>query len=524
MKIKTALISVYDKTGLFELAKGLSKLGVRIISTGRTAASLKEAGVACEEVSEITKFPEMLDGRVKTLHPLIHGGILARRDKKDHLATLKKHGIPQIDMVVVNLYPFADAVAAGKSHEDTIEMIDIGGPAMLRAAAKNFNAVAPVCDASDYPRILADLKTGSGTLSEGQRRVLALKAFRHTAAYDAMVSGYLERYASQNGSAPAEAHGKPGLPARASLEFQKVSDLRYGENPHQRAAVYRDGSFGGPSLVGAEILGGKELSFNNYLDMEYAWSLVSAIRETAACVIKHNNPCGAAVDKNLAAAFQKAFDCDPLSAFGGIVGLNRAVDLKTAKVILNAGFLECITAPDFSADAVQAFKAKKNLRIVRVPNKSQADAWDYKRITGGVLMQDPDEKDASKSDLKAVTKKKPAPKEIDDLLFAFKLCRFVKSNAIVLVKGMEAVGIGMGQPSRVDSAITAFRKAGKRSRGAVMASDGFFPKPDTIELAAKHGVRAIIQPGGSIQDEAIVQAADKAKIAMVTTGIRHFTH
>ncbi len=520
--IRCALISVYDKTGLVPFAQGLAALGIRIISSGGTAAALKNAGVACTEVAEITGFPEMLDGRVKTLHPRIHGGILAKRSKVPHLAVLKEHDIPLIDMVVVNLYPFTQTVESGKSRDEVIEMIDIGGPAMLRAAAKNHTDVAPVCDAADYPVILKELKINKGALTAERLEKLAKKTFEKTASYDAAVAAYLAGNALPS-SAVKNADASEATPERLTLEFDKKADLRYGENPHQRGAVYKARG-GGGGLPSAEVLGGKELSFNNYLDMESAWLLAASFSEPMACVIKHNNPCGAAVAASAAAALKRAYACDPLSAFGGIVGLNRPVDDALAKGILACGFLECIVAPDYTAGALELLRVKKNLRLVKLPAREPAAGWDYKRITGGVLLQDADRRDAVKADLKVVSKKKPTAREIADLLFAFKICRFVKSNAIVLVKNLETVGVGMGQPSRIDSALTAFRKAGKRARGAVLASDGFFPKPDTIGVAKKHGITAIIQPGGSIQDKDVIAAADRGKIAMVITGIRHFTH
>lgn len=518
VRVRTALLSVYDKTNLVSFARGLAAHGIKIVSTGSTAKTLRDSGVAVTEVQDVTKFPEMMDGRLKTLHPGIHGGILARRDKPEHLAAAKQHGIGLIDLVVVSLYPFEKTLASTNEAEKIIEMIDIGGPTMLRAAAKNHDAVAAVCDPADYDEILRELEMGEGSLTLDLRKRLAGKVFGETSKYDALIARY---FASTAPGAPAAASAQNEL----VLKYAKVGDLRYGENPHQKAALYRaaDGTVA-PGLTDAKVHGGKELSYNNYLDLEAAWALVSAYDAPAATVVKHNNPCGFAILPDIAKAFKQAFACDPLSAFGGIVAVNRPVDGKTAKTIISAGFLECVVAPSYSAEALGVFKEKKNLRVVEIGRKSASPERDFKRITGGLLVQDAAQKDPARADLKVVTRKKPTAKQVEALLAAFRLTRFVKSNAIVLMKGSVAVGIGMGQPSRVDSALTAFRKAGKRSRGAVLASDGFFPKPDSIQLAARHGIKAIIQPGGSIQDPEIIKACDKAGIAMVLTGIRNFSH
>jgi len=508
VKVRAALISVYDKTGLVPFAKGLAKHGIRIISTGSTAQVLRDGGVKVTEVQEVTHFPEMMDGRLKTLHPGIHGGILARRDRPAHLASAKEHGIGLIDLVVVSLYPFEKTLASTQDAEKIIEMIDIGGPTMLRAAAKNHDSVAAVCDPADYAQLLRDLEMGEGSLTLDLRRKLAGKVFAETAKYDGLIARYFA-----GGVSADEIH----------LKYEKVGDLRYGENPHQKAALYRSAS-GPKGLADAKVHGGKELSYNNYLDLEATWALVSAYDAPSATVVKHNNPCGFAMNEDLGKAFKQAFACDPLSAFGGIVGLNRKVDAKTAKTVIAAGFLECVIAPAYDAAAIEVFKTKKNLRVVEIGRQAPGDERDFKRITGGLLVQDLARRDAARAELKLVTRKKPTAKQIEELLAAFRLTRFVKSNAIVLMKGGVAYGIGMGQPSRVDSALTAFRKAGKRIRGGVLASDGFFPKPDSIQLAAKHGIKAIIQPGGSIQDAEVIKACDKAGIAMVMTGIRNFSH
>ena len=512
-RIKRALLSVYDKTGLVPLAKTLESLGVEILSTGGTAQLLKKEGIKVIEVSEVTHFPEMLSGRVKTLHPNLHAGLLALRDDPQHLETLAEHNIKPIDLVVVNLYPFWDAVKTKTDEREIVEMIDIGGPSMLRSAAKNFRFVASVSDPADYPRVIEELKKGEGRLGDDTRRHLAAKVFRLTSGYDGMIQNYL---------ANGKATGTETLPAHYSLNFEKIQDLRYGENPHQAGAVYREkGVLSG--VVNAEKLHGKELSFNNLLDLDAAWELVSAFSETACVIIKHMNPCGFAVGKTPADAFKHAFARDPLSSFGGVIGLNAKLDLKTAETILKSGFIECIIAKDFDKAAVEALKAKKNLRLLKIDGRRDS-RLDFKRVSGGLLLQQPDEKDPRAEDLHVVTKAAPKKGQIADLLFSFKVCRYVRSNAIVIAKNGATLGLGMGQPSRVDSCDTAFRKAGKKAKGAVLASDGFFPKPDSIALAKKHGISAIIQPGGSVQDAEVIAACDRAKIAMVFTGVRHFKH
>jgi phosphoribosylaminoimidazolecarboxamide formyltransferase/IMP cyclohydrolase len=515
-KVRTALISVYDKTGLVGFARELVKHEIRVVSTGSTAKTLRENKIPVTEVQEVTRFPEMMDGRVKTLHPLIHGGILARRDKTEHLDAAKKHGIGLIDLVVVSLYPFEKTLASTQDPEKIIEMIDIGGPAMLRSAAKNHDAVASVCDPADYAELLRELEISEGSLTLDFRKKLAGKVFAATAAYDGLIARY---FAGIHHEAAAA-----GAASDLTLRYSKVGDLRYGENPHQKAALYRSNESRVKGLADAKVHGGKELSYNNYLDLEATWALVSAYDAPSATVVKHNNPCGFAIHKDLSKAFKLAFACDPISAFGGIVGLNRSVDGKTARTVIAAGFLECVIAPGFTAEALEVFKTKKNLRVVEIGRKPSAAETDFKRITGGLLVQDLNELDAKKENLKLVTRKKPTAKQLDELLASFRLTRFVKSNAIVVMKNGVAYGIGMGQPSRVDSAASAFKKAGKHARGAVLASDGFFPKPDSIQLAARNGIKAIIQPGGSIQEPEIIKACDKAGIAMVLTGIRNFSH
>ncbi len=513
-KIRRALLSVYDKTGIVSFAKTLHELGVEIISTGGTAQLLKKEGVPVKEVSEVTKFPEMLSGRVKTLHPAVHAGLLALRDDSVHLKTLAEHNIKPIDLLVVNLYPFGDAVKTKTDEREIIEMIDIGGPSMLRSAAKNFRFVASVSDPSDYLKIAQELKSHDRVLSESTLRQLAAKVFRLTSYYDGLIQSYLS-----NGSSKTGSH----FPEKLNFEFEKVTDLRYGENPHQGGALYRErGQSSG--VIGAQKLNGKELSFNNILDLDAAWELVRAFDETACAIIKHTNPCGFATAKKPQEAFKKAYHCDPLSAFGGIIGFNRPIDGLTAKEILAIGFVECVIAPGFEKSALEVLKTRKNLRLLAVSDEKQALSFDFKKVTGGLLLQDSDTQSIAAADLKHVTKAVPKKSEIQDLLFAFKVCRYVKSNAIVIAKSGATLGLGMGQTSRVDSCETAFRRAGKRAKGAVLASDGFFPKPDSIALAKRYGISAIIQPGGSVQDEAVIQAANHAKISMVFTGLRHFRH
>jgi phosphoribosylaminoimidazolecarboxamide formyltransferase/IMP cyclohydrolase len=511
--IKRALISVYDKKGIVPFAKKLSALGVEIISTGGTAKLLRSVRVPVKEVSAVTKFPEMLDGRVKTLHPRLHAGILALRDDPKHRATLKAHHIQPIDLLVVNLYPFADAVRTESEERDIIEMIDIGGPSMLRAAAKNFRFVAAVSDPRDYAAVLKELEK-SGSLAEATRRAFAAKVFKLTARYDALIHRYFEGGTSAT----------RGLPDQVSLDFEKVQDLRYGENPHQKGALYREKSVKPSGILKARKLHGKELSFNNILDLDAALGMAGEYREPACAIMKHTNPCGFAVAADAREAFRNAFACDPLSAFGGIVGLNLPVDGRTAREILASGFLECIIAPSFTKEALELLKAKKNLRLLASGRAARGERFDLKKVSGGLLLQERDTREPRAADLKCVTKARPNESQVRDLLFAFKVSRFVKSNAIVVARGGVTVGLGTGQPSRVDSCRTALRKAGKRARGAVLASDGFFPKPDSIALAKKAGIRAIIQPGGSIQDETVIRAADRAGMSMVFAGLRHFTH
>ncbi len=511
--IKRALISVYDKTGVVNFAKTLHGLGVEIISTGGTAALLKKAGLPVKEVSSVTRFPEMLDGRVKTLHPKLHAGILALRDNRHHMSTLRKYKIKPIDMVVVNLYPFWDAVKTAKEEREILEMIDIGGPSMLRAAAKNFKFVAAVSDPRDYGPILRELKNNQSSLAESTTKALAAKVFKRTAYYDSLVYRYFT----------GDRASKEELPERLTLDFEKRQDLRYGENPHQKGALYIEKGSKSAGVVRARQLHGKELSFNNILDLDTALEMAEAFKEPACAIVKHTSPCGFALGRNAKEAFKNAYQCDPMSAFGSIIGFNAGVDEETAGEILKSGFIECIIAKSFTKGALKNLKAKKNLRLLST-SRGEEEKLDFKKVSGGLLLQERDTKDPIVSGLKCVTKTKPKDYQIQDLLFAFKVCRYVKSNAIVVAKKNRTVGLGMGQPSRVDSCLVALKKAGKRARGAVLASDGFFPKPDSISLAKKAGIRAIIQPGGSIQDEAVIRACNRAGISMVFTTLRHFRH
>ena len=518
IKVKRALISVSDKTGLVEFAKGLQKLGVEIISTGGTAVLLRSSDVKVQEVSEYTGFPEMLDGRVKTLHPKIHGGLLAVRDNPEHMKQLAAHHIGLIDMVVVNLYPFEKTIQKKNiSLEEAIENIDIGGPSMLRSAAKNYKSVAVICNADRYTEVLNELNNNSGILSDKVLTHLAIEVFERTNRYDAAIHEFLNnRFKADNSFS--------SFPKEFSFSFSKLQDLRYGENPHQTAAFYKD-SGAQEGLSRLQQLQGKELSFNNILDLNAAVDIVREFSEPAAVIIKHNNPCGVAQDKTLDKAYLKAYKCDSLSAFGGIIGLNRLVDAKTAAAVIKSGFMECIVAPGFSEEAKNLFSAKKNLRLIVLDlYQVKQERYDFKKVSGGLLLQEKDNRALKAEDIKIVSKVKPTRAQMDSMVFGWKLIKHVKSNAIVLVKGTQTLGIGGGQTSRVDSAIHAIRRAGKLARGSVLISDAFLPMPDTVTIAAKAGVKAIIQTGGSIMDEAVIKEADKKKIAMVTTGIRHFKH
>ena len=530
VKIRRVLISVSDKSGIENLAKTLNEFGAEILSTGGTAKKIKDLGISVKDVSEYTSFPEMMNGRVKTLHPKIHGGLLALRNNQSHMDQAKKHNIDMIDMVVVNLYPFEKTVAkTGVTIEEAIENIDIGGPSMLRSAAKNNKSVAVVMDPSKYPSIIGELKQNSGSLSENTIKELAIEVFRRTSEYDSAIYNYLSQ-ATDHPSA-ALGTGKPEstdkFPGTLNLSFKKAQDLRYGENPHQKAAFYKDPTAKESGICNAKQLQGKELSFNNILDLNAAIEIVKDFDKPTASVMKHTNPCGAATAETLPQAYLDALECDRLSAFGSVVGFNGDVNKQLAETIMKeADFVECIIAPSFDGDAREIFSKKKNLRLLEVPGfkKTSEEEKDYKKVVGGLLVQDVDLKNIDKSELKMVTKRKPSRLEIESLLFGWKMVKHVKSNAIVLCNGTKTVGIGAGQMSRVDSVIIACRKAGKKTKGSILASDAFFPKPDAILQAHKAGIKSIIQPGGSIKDNEVIAACDKYGIAMLFTGARHFKH
>ena len=518
IKVKRALISVSYKTGLVDFAKGLQELGVEIISTGGTAELLRNSKLKVKEVSEYTGFPEMLDGRVKTLHPKIHGGLLAVRDNPEHMKQIAAHDIGLIDMVVVNLYPFEKTIQKKNiSLEEAIENIDIGGPSMLRSAAKNYKSVAVICNAERYTEVLNELKNNGGILSDKVLTKLAIEVFERTNRYDAAIYEFLNSRFKEDNSFSS-------FPKEFSFSFNKLQDLRYGENPHQLAAFYKDGA-GRQGLANLQQLQGKELSFNNILDLNAAVDIIREFDAPAAVIIKHNNPCGVAQDKTLDRAYVKAYKSDTLSAFGGIIGFNRPVDAKTAAAVIKSGFMECIVAPEFSTDAQKLFSAKKNLRllVLDIANVNQ-ERYDFKKVSGGLLLQDKDNRVLKVEELKIVSKVKPTKAQLESMIFGWKLIKHVKSNAIALIKGTQTVGIGCGQTSRVDSAIHAIRRAGTLARGSVLISDAFLPKSDTVTLAAKAGVKCIIQTGGSIMDEEVIKEADKKKIAMVMTAVRHFKH
>lgn len=530
IKVKRVLISVSDKKGLLPFAQGLHALGIEIISTGGTARHLKEGGIPVREVSDYTGFPEILDGRVKTLHPKIHGGLLALRDKKEHKEQIEEHHIGLIDMVVVNCYPFASVITKkGISLDEAIEHIDIGGPAMLRSAAKNFKNVAAVSNPSRYQEILKELDTNHGMLADSVLFRLAVEAFQHTAQYDAIISDYLNRSFHQGDLLQMDVDGRRGsesarLPREITLRFSRAQDLRYGENPHQAAAFYKNVEETN-GFAKIKCLQGKELSFNNILDLNAAVDFVKEFHRPAAVIIKHNNPTGVAEDQTLSRAYLYAWRCDPVSAFGGIVGLNRKVDLTTAKLILEGGFRECIIAPAFAGPALKILSQKKNLRLIEADFRNfKNNGFDFKKVYGGVLLQEKDQQKLHADDLKVATRKKPTRPQLASLLFGWEVIKHVKSNAILLVKGTRTVGIGCGQTSRVQSVQIAIQKAGTHARNSVLVSDAFLPKTDNIHYAAKAGIKALIQTGGSVADKDVIEEADKAKMAMVMTGIRHFKH
>ena len=514
-KIQRALVSVSKKDGLLDFAKGLNEMGVEILSTGGTAKILKDNNIPVIQVSDYTKFPEIMDGRVKTLHPLIHGGLLGKRDDKKHVEEMKKHGIKPIDMVVVNLYPFEETISKnGVTLDEAIENIDIGGPSMLRSSAKNFQDVAVVVDSDDYEDILAEMKENDGAISYDTKMKLSVKAFKHTARYDSLISKYLE----------SKVEGE-GFPSILNLQFEKITDLRYGENPHQKAAFYENIGLNKGTLSKAKQLHGKELSYNNILDLNAALELVREFDETAAVIIKHTNPCGVAIGNNLVSAYREARETDPLSAFGGIIGFNKNVDEETAKEIAST-FIEAVIAPDYDESALAILKEKKNIRLLKLSNfkEKTEKEYDLRNVSGGLLLQDKDSVTLNEDNLKVVTNRQPTEKEWSAMRFAWKVAKHVKSNAIIYATKNETVGIGAGQMSRVDSSKLAAMKANKPIQGTAMASDAFFPFRDSVDEAAKVGGTAIIQPGGSVKDEEVIAAANEHNIAMVFTGIRHFKH
>jgi phosphoribosylaminoimidazolecarboxamide formyltransferase/IMP cyclohydrolase len=519
-KIRRALLSVTDKTGLVEFAQALTGHGVELISTGGTARALREAGLTVKDISELTGFPEMLDGRVKTLHPRVHGGLLYIRGNAEHEAAVAAHGIAPIDMVVVNLYAFEKTAAQpGVAFGHLIENIDIGGPSMVRSAAKNFEDVAIVTRVADYPALIAELQSADGALSRATRWQLARQAFAVTAAYDAAIAGTLERIEEAPAPEAAAIPDAAALPSTLRINFPLAQALRYGENPHQRAALYTDGS--GLGIAGAKQLQGKELSFNNLVDLDACWELAQEFEEPAAIIVKHTNPCGAATGATVLEAYKKALECDPVSAFGGVIGINREVDGAAAEEIAKL-FVEAIAAPRFTAEARERFAAKKNLRLVEV---SAAPARPVvKQVSGGLLLQDADTGRVTESELDVVTWRPPTAAELRSLLFAWRVCKHVKSNAIVYARDGQTLGMGAGQMSRVDAARFGAMKAVLPLDGCVAASDAFFPFPDGLETVAKAGATAVIQPGGSVKDQDVIAAADRLGVAMVFTGIRHFRH
>jgi phosphoribosylaminoimidazolecarboxamide formyltransferase / IMP cyclohydrolase len=527
MAALTALLSVSDKTGIVDFAKQLAGLGVRLLSTGGTARLLAEAGLQVTEVAEVTGLPEMLDGRVKTLHPRIHGGLLARRDLPAHMAALREHGIGTIDLLVVNLYPFAQATArADCTLEEAIENIDIGGPAMLRAAAKNWADVAVLIDPADYARVLAELHAGG--IQRDTRFMLAKKVYAHTAAYDGMISNYLGALAAGAEAQVAAVPAREPFPAVYNLQLTKTQDMRYGENPHQAAAFYREGTPGEGMLARWTQLQGKELSYNNIADADAAWECAKTFDAPACVIVKHANPCGVAVGDTLVEAYDKAWRTDPTSAFGGILAFNRPVDEATARRINeHKQFVEVLIAPGFDAGARALFAAKQNLRVLELPMGAAANALDFKRVGGGMLLQTPDLKNVARAELRVVTKLAPTAAQMDDLLFAWKVAKFVKSNAIVFCGRGMTLGVGAGQMSRVDSARIARIKAGNAGlslAGSAVASDAFFPFRDGLDVVIDEGAACVIQPGGSMRDDEVIAAADERGIAMLFTGARHFRH
>jgi phosphoribosylaminoimidazolecarboxamide formyltransferase/IMP cyclohydrolase len=519
-RIRRALLSVTDKTGLVEFAQALASFDVELVSTGGTARALREAGLAVKDISDLTGFPEMLDGRVKTLHPKVHGGLLYIRGNKEHEAAVAAHGIEPIDMVVVNLYAFEKTAAQpGVAFGHLIENIDIGGPSMVRSAAKNFSDVAIVTRVADYPALIEELKATSGSLSRETRWRLARQAFATTAAYDTAIANTLDRISQAPEPESPAAPDVAAFPSTLRINLPLAQSLRYGENPHQRAALYADGS--GLGIAGAHQIQGKELSFNNLVDLDACWELAGEFDEPAVIIVKHTNPCGAATGPTILAAYQKALAADPVSAFGGVIGINREVDADAAEEIAKL-FVEAIAAPAFTAEARERFAAKKNLRLVEVQSAPPRPV--VKHVSGGLLLQDADTGRVTEAELKVVTWRPPSTEELRGLLFAWRVCKHVKSNAIVYAKDGQTLGVGAGQMSRVDAARFGAMKAVLPLKGSVAASDAFFPFPDGLEAVAEAGATAVIQPGGSVRDDEVIAAADRLGMAMVFTGVRHFRH
>lgn len=524
---KRALISVSDKTGIIDFAKGLHALGIEILSTGGTAKLFRDNDIPVVEVSDYTGFPEMLDGRVKTLHPKVHGGILGRRDLPEHVSAMQSQDIPNIDMVVVNLYPFEATVANPNcSLEDAIENIDIGGPAMVRSAAKNWKDVAVLTDASQYPDVLRELQSTGGATSQATKFALSVAAFNRISNYDGAISDYLSSFNADGSRNP--------YPAQVNSRFVKLQDLRYGENPHQSAAFYRDANPAPGSLVTAVQLQGKELSYNNIADADAAWEAVKSFDSTACVIVKHANPCGVALGKDALEAYSKAFQTDPTSAFGGIIAFNTTLD-KAAAEAVSKQFVEVLIAPDYTAEALAIFSAKANVRVLKIALPEGGDnAWaqgrnshDTKRIGSGLLIQTADNHEININDLKIVSKKQPTAEQLQDMLFAWRVAKYVKSNAIVFCGNSMTLGVGAGQMSRVDSTKIAAIKAqnaGLTLKNSVVASDAFFPFRDGIDVLAEAGAACVIHPGGSMRDEEVIAAADEHGLVMVVTGIRHFRH
>jgi phosphoribosylaminoimidazolecarboxamide formyltransferase/IMP cyclohydrolase len=540
-KIRRALVSVSDKTGIVEFARELRRFNVELISTGGTAKALRDAGIEVRDISDVTGFPEMMDGRVKTLHPRIHGGLLALRDNAEHVESMREHGIEPIDMVVVNLYPFEHTIAReGVTLEEAVEQIDIGGPSMIRSAAKNYKDVAVVVEPTQYPMLINEMRQNEGAISLTVRAFLVQHAFQRTAAYDAAIFNYL------NSTLSAKEHPEEGRPRftmgelfkdkrppgktpaidsllfeRGTFSLSKKLSLRYGENPHQAAALYDTATPGG--VANAEVLSGKEMSFNNYVDADAAWQLVCDFDETACAIIKHMNPAGVGTGATVEEAYRRALATDPVSAFGGIVAFNRKVDEAAARAVTGI-FTEVVIAPAYDEAALETLRAKKNLRVLRAGEPQRIEGLEYKTITGGMLVQTRDTHRLTPDDLKVVTRRAPTDEEVRALLFAWTVCKHTKSNAIVYAREGQVVGVGAGQMSRVDSVKIGATRAQLPIEGSVLASDAFFPFRDGVDEAARHGITAIIQPGGSVRDQEVIDAANEHNLAMVLTGVRHFKH